>query len=58
LEDAFSDSGQGAAAVAFEGEEVFKGPEDRLDALADRREMGPSLGSSLRAGLTVVAPVR
>jgi len=44
LEDAFSDSGQGAGAVAFEGEEVFAGPEDRLDALADRREMEPSSG--------------
>src|SRR5271168_5380749 len=38
-EDAFSEAGEGAGAVAFEGEEVFAGPEDRLDALADRREM-------------------
>src|ERR1019366_5343628 len=39
LEDAFSDAGERACAVAFECEEVFEGPEDRLDALADRREM-------------------
>src|ERR1019366_1573150 len=39
LEDAFSDAWERAAAVAFEREEVFEGPEDRLDALADRREM-------------------
>src|SRR5579871_3436890 len=38
LEDAFSDALESAAAVAFEGEEVFEGPEDRLDSLADRRE--------------------
>jgi len=36
LQDAFSEAGEGARAVAFEGEEVFAGPEDRLDALADR----------------------
>ena len=31
LEDAFFDAGECAAAVAFEGEEVFAGPEDRFD---------------------------
>jgi hypothetical protein len=36
LQDAFSESGEGACAVAFEGEDVFEGPEDALDALADR----------------------
>src|SRR3954454_5742835 len=30
---------QGAGAVAFEGEDVFGGPVDRLDALADRCEV-------------------
>src|SRR4051794_19418114 len=39
LQDSFAESGEGAGAVAFEGEEVFAGPEDRLDPLADRREM-------------------
>jgi hypothetical protein len=38
-ENAFPEAGQGAGAVAFEGEEVFAGPEDRFDALADRREV-------------------
>src|ERR1700694_922485 len=31
---------EGAGAVAFEGEDVFAGLEDRLDALADRGEVG------------------
>src|ERR1019366_2547226 len=44
LEDAFSDPWERAAAVAFEREKVFEGPEDRLDALADRREMDASFG--------------
>ena len=30
---------EGAGAVAFEGEEVFAGPEDRLDPLTDRRQV-------------------
>jgi len=38
-EDSFSESGEGAGAVAFEGEEFFAGPEDRFDPLADRREV-------------------
>jgi hypothetical protein len=43
-EDAFSEPGEGAGAVAFEGEEVFAGPEDRLDPLSDRREVRPLTG--------------
>ncbi|MFN8187576.1 MAG: hypothetical protein U0R69_10935 [Gaiellales bacterium] len=39
LQDAFFDAGQGAGAVAFEGEQVFAGPEDRFDPLADRGEV-------------------
>src|SRR5579862_1665091 len=50
LEDAFSQAGKGAGAVAFEGEEVFAGPEDALDALADRREMGSFAGLVFAAG--------
>jgi len=30
---------EGARAVALEGEDVFAGPEDRFDPLADRREV-------------------
>jgi hypothetical protein len=40
-EDPFAESGEGAGAVAFEGEELFAGPEDRFDPLADGREMRP-----------------
>src|ERR1017187_10244892 len=43
-EDSFAQAGQGAGAVAFEGQQVFAGPEDRLDALADRCEMRPVAG--------------
>ena len=39
MEDAFFDAGEGAGAVAFECEEVFAGPEDRLDPLLDRRQV-------------------
>src|ERR1700676_3034642 len=39
LEDAFSEAVEGAGAVAFEGEEVFAGPEDRFDPLPDRGEV-------------------
>ena len=39
LEDAFAEAVEGAGAVAFEGEEVFARPEDRLDSLPDRREV-------------------
>src|SRR5579871_4538470 len=43
-EDSFSEAWEGAGAVAFEGEQVFAGPEDALDALADRREVRPVAG--------------
>ena len=39
LQDAFSEALEGAGAVAFEGEEVFAGQEDRLDPLPDRGEV-------------------
>ena len=45
-EEACADAGaqavEGARAVAFEREDVFAGAKDRLDALADRREVGAS----------------
>src|SRR3990172_2966420 len=50
LQDAFFDPWEGAAAVAFQGEQVFAGPEDRLDALADRREMKSRPGFVFAAG--------
>ena len=37
--DAGSEAVEGAGAVAFEGEQVFAGLEDRFDPLADRREV-------------------
>src|ERR1700683_1369587 len=40
LGDAFFDAGEGAGAVAFECEEVFAGPEDRLDSLPYGCEVG------------------
>src|SRR5215210_6918521 len=39
LKDAFPEAGECASAVALERKQVFAGPEDRFDALADRREM-------------------
>src|SRR6266536_709656 len=50
LQDAFFDAEEGAAAVAFECEQVFAGPEDRLDALADRRELKTLAGFVFAAG--------
>src|ERR1700681_3236394 len=44
LDDAFSEALEGAGAVAFEGEQVFAGREDRLDPLPDRREVGAVSG--------------
>src|SRR5215204_1409161 len=41
LRDPGAEVSQGAGAVAFEAEEVFAGPEDRLDPLADRGELRP-----------------
>src|SRR5271167_1904517 len=44
LQNALPESGKGPCAVAFEGEDVLARPEDRLDALADRREVRASSG--------------
>src|ERR1017187_5207427 len=44
LQDALSEPGKSPCAVAFEGEDVLARPEDRLDALADRREVWASSG--------------
>src|SRR5215211_4483024 len=44
LADAGSEAVQRAGAVAFEGEQVFEGPEDALDALADWRQLRPWAG--------------
>src|SRR5947208_15089233 len=47
-EEAAADAGveavQGAGSVAFEGEQVFAGLEDRLDSLPDRRQVRPGSG--------------
>src|SRR3954453_11767015 len=43
-EDPFPESGERAGAVAFEREQVFAGPKDRFDALADRRQMRAAAG--------------
>src|ERR1700730_16819708 len=50
LQDALSEAGECPRAVAFEGEDVLASPEDRLDALADRREVWPAPGLILAAG--------
>jgi hypothetical protein len=42
--DADFEALEGSCAVAFEGEDVFAGPKDRLDALADRGEVNPGPG--------------
>jgi hypothetical protein len=44
LEDAFFDVGEGAGAVAFEGERFFAGREDRFDPLPEWREVWCSPG--------------
>ena len=41
---------EGAGAVAFEGEEVFTGLEDRFDALPDWREVRSPAGFVFAAG--------
>ena len=48
--DAGSEAVQGSGVVAFEPELVFEGPEDRLDALADRGEMRAVSGLVSAAG--------
>src|ERR1700694_396176 len=50
LKDAFANAAEGAGAVAFEGEQVFAGPEDRFDALADGGEVGAVAGLVLAPG--------
>src|SRR6266496_4663995 len=50
LQDPFAEAGEGAGAVAFEGEQVFAGPEDRFDALADRGEVRSLAGFVAAAG--------
>src|SRR3954471_5818152 len=50
LTDAGSEAVEGAGAVAFESEQVLEGPEDALDALTDRRQMGAAAGFVLAAG--------
>jgi hypothetical protein len=45
-----SEAVQGAGAVALEGEDVLGGPVDRLDSLADRREVQPFAGLVFAAG--------
>src|SRR5579871_1766122 len=40
LQDALSEAGEGPGAVALERECPLAAPEDRLDALADRRQVG------------------
>src|SRR5215204_60814 len=50
LGDAGAEVAQGARAGAFEAEEVFAGPEDRLDPLPDRREGRAGLGFGLAGG--------
>ena len=50
LEDACSQAGEGAGAVAFEGEDVFGGPEDAFDPLADRRDVRATAGFVLAEG--------
>ena len=50
LEDAFFDPLEGAGAVAFERQEVFAGPEDRLDPLPDWRKVRALPGFVFAAG--------
>jgi hypothetical protein len=49
-QDAFAEALEGAGAVAFKDEDVFGGPEDRFDALADRGEMRALAGLVLASG--------
>src|SRR6188474_1197949 len=44
LGDANAQVCEGAGTVALEGEDVLAGPEDRLDALADRSEVKDTAG--------------
>src|SRR3954452_251985 len=49
LDDARPEAVQGAGAVAFERQEVFDGPEDALDPLADRGKVRSAAGLVLAA---------
>src|SRR5579863_9789046 len=48
--DSGSEAVQGAGVVAFEPESVFERPEDRLDALTDRRQMRSLAGLVFAVG--------
>ena len=50
LVDEGSEAVEGAGSVVFEGEQVFAGLEDRLDALSDRCQMQPFAGFVFAAG--------
>ena len=50
MRDTGPESGQCAGAVAFEGEDVFEGVEDRLDPLADGGEVEAVVGLVLAGG--------
>src|SRR5665811_1932413 len=43
-QDALTQAGHGTGPVAFQGEQVLAGPEDRLDALADGGQVRPAAG--------------
>jgi hypothetical protein len=56
LQDALSEGGERSRSMAFERQAVVAGPEDALDALADRREVvNASARPCGRAGLKIVA---
>src|ERR1041384_7881123 len=48
--DSCAEAVKGAGAVAFEGEQVFAGLEDRFDPLPDRREVESLAGFVFAAG--------
>src|SRR2546421_12772464 len=50
LQDALSEAGERSGAVTLEGQRALAGPEDRLDALADRSEVRASAGLVSAAG--------
>ena len=50
LADAGAEAVEGSGAVAFEGEQVFAGVEDRFDPLADGREVRPMSGFVFAVG--------
>src|SRR5271165_504266 len=50
LQDALSEALEGSCSVALEGQGALAGPEDRLDALADRRQVRSWAGLVLAAG--------